>query len=432
MEIEYGFTNLLLTSHAGLPAFAQVLKAARLRAAFGPSLKTIPDADIFTTATALLALGKCDFEAVSAYRNDPAFTQLLGLKRLPSAEILRQRLDGAPQDTPERLHKANLSLLEAHAKPLANKWGFVPLDIDTTPMDNSGSHREGVSYTYKGFDGFQPLLAYLGEQGYWLAQELRPGSQHAQKDFIPFLRRALAGARRLTEGRLLVRMDAAHDAEETLATCLDERADFLLRWNPRSQDAAEAWHALGEDKVHWASGPGYFTAVLDQTHPLSDGRSVRRLTLITRRTADRKQLLLTPEYELEGYWTSLDLPVEDVIDLYQQHATCEQFHSELKSDIGLERFPSGKFATNQHMLSCAQLAFNALRLLGERMKHNRPFLPKRLRELGQVRFRLRTVMQTLLYHAAVLTQHARTLTLKLGRLTANSDWVLAVLRASTA
>lgn len=428
MEFGYGFTDLILTSHAGLPAFSHLLKAARLRAAFGPSVKAIPDSAIFTTQIALLALGKTDFEAVSAYRDDPAFTQLLGLKRLPSAEILRQRLDGAPQETLERLHKANLSLLEAHAKPLANRLGFVPLDIDTTPMDNSGSHREGVSYTYKGFDGFHPLLAYLGEQGYWLAQELRPGSQHAQKDFIPFLRSTLSAARRLTEGRLLVRMDAAHDSDETLATCLDERSDFLLRWNPRSHNAAEAWHALGDDKVHWASGPGYFTVVLDQTHPLTDGRMVRRVTLITRRTADRKQLLLAPEYELAGYWTSLDLPVEDVIDLYQQHATCEQFHSELKSDIGLERFPSAKFATNRLVFSCAQIAFNVLRLLGERMKHNRPLRPKRLRELSQVRFRLRTVMQVLMYHAGIVVQHARRAVLKLGRLTAHSQWVMAVLQ----
>ena len=49
-----------------------------------------------------------------------------------------------------------------------------------------------------------------------------------------------------------------------------------------------------------------------------------------------------------------------------------------------------------------------------------------------MRFRLRTVMQTLLYHAAVLTEHARVFTLRLGRRAANSDWVLAVLRASTA
>jgi hypothetical protein len=72
MRIEDGFTDLVLTSHAGLPAFAQLLKAAWLRAAFGPWLKTIPDADIVTTATALLALGKCDFEVVSAYCDDDA------------------------------------------------------------------------------------------------------------------------------------------------------------------------------------------------------------------------------------------------------------------------------------------------------------------------------------------------------------------------
>jgi hypothetical protein len=39
------------------------------------------------------------------------------------------------------------------------------LDIDTTPMDNSGTQPEGIGYTGKGFAGYHPLLAYLGEQG---------------------------------------------------------------------------------------------------------------------------------------------------------------------------------------------------------------------------------------------------------------------------
>lgn len=432
MELEYGFTDLLLTSHAGLPAFSHLLKAARLPALFGPSLKTIPDSAIYTTQVALLALGKTDFEAVNAYRDDRAFVRLLGLKRLPSAEILRQRLDGAPADTTARLQEANLRVLETHGKPLANSLGLVPLDIDTTPMDNSGTKREGIGYTYKGFVGYHPILAYLGEQGYALAQELRPGSQHPQKDFVPFLRRAIAAARRVTGAPLLVRMDAANDAEDTLRVLLDEATAFVLRWNPRGRDAREAWHALGDEKVHFASGPGYFTALADERHTLSDGRSVRRIELVTRRTADGDQLLLAPEYEIEGMWTSLDLPADEVVDLYHDHGTSEQFHSELKSDIGLERFPSGKFSTNQIVLSCAQLAFNVLRLLGERMKQNRPLLPKRLRELNQVRFRLRTVMQVLMYHAGVLVEHARRTALKLGRLTAGSPWVMAVLRACPA
>ena len=64
MRIEYGFKGLLLTSHAGLPSLAQVLKAARLRTALGPSLRTVPHADVFIAATALLSLGKCHFESV--------------------------------------------------------------------------------------------------------------------------------------------------------------------------------------------------------------------------------------------------------------------------------------------------------------------------------------------------------------------------------
>ena len=429
MRLEYGFTELLLTSHAGLPAFSYLLKAARLPALFGPSVKTIPDHSIYTTQIALLALGKSDFEAVSAYRDDVAFRRMLRLKRLPSAEIMRQRIDAAPSQLEQNLHEACLRILETHGEPLANKQGFVPLDFDTSPMDNSGTKREGVSYTYQGFNGYHPLFAYLGEQGYMVAQQLRPGSQHPQKEFIPFFKTAVSSARRLTDVALLARMDAAHDSDETLQACLDEQADFIVRGNPRHEDPWKVWGSLGEDKEHFASGPGYYTALIDERHCLSSGDSVRRITLVTRRTRHGEQLLLTPEYALESLWTSLDLPVEEVFDLYHAHATCEQFHSELKSDIGLERFPSAKFATNAHILSFAQIAFNLLRLLGERMKRNRPHLPKRLRELNQVRFRLRTVMQTLLYHAAVLTHHAGTQVLKLGRRTANSQWVLAVLRA---
>jgi hypothetical protein len=126
MRIEYGFTDLVLTSHAGLPAFAQLLKAARLPAGFGPWLKTITDADVLTTATALLALGKCNFES-SAYHDDPSFTRLLGLKHLPSAEILCQRLDQAPAEVDAKLAEACVRMLEAHGRPLAGKHGFMPM-----------------------------------------------------------------------------------------------------------------------------------------------------------------------------------------------------------------------------------------------------------------------------------------------------------------
>ena len=47
--------------------------------------------------------------------------------------------------------------------PLEN--GCVPVDIDVSPFDNSGSHKAGVSRTYKNFDGYAPIFAYIGTEG---------------------------------------------------------------------------------------------------------------------------------------------------------------------------------------------------------------------------------------------------------------------------
>jgi len=43
----------------------------------------------------------------------------------------------------------------------------------------------------------------------------------------------------------------------------------------------------------------------------------------------------------------------------------EQFHSEIKSELDLERLPSGKFATNSLVLHLGMLAYNLLRLSGQ-------------------------------------------------------------------
>ena len=47
----------------------------------------------------------------------------------------------------------------------------------------------------------------------------------------------------------------------------------------------------------------------------------------------------------------------------------EQFHSEIKTDLDLERLPSGKFDTNYVVCELAALAMNILRLLGQAGLH---------------------------------------------------------------
>ena len=141
-------------------------------------------------------------------------------------------------------------------------------------------------------------------------------------------------------------------------------------------------------------------------------RAFRRVMRVTERTIDKHGArLLLPEITVEGWWTSLGdiaCPDEEVIALYRDHATSEQFHSEFKTDLDIERLPSDKFATNDLVMACAVLAYNILRWIG---------LVGLLRKDAPVRHdakrrRLKTVMQELMYVAARVVESGRRLALK--------------------
>ena len=125
---------------------------------------------------------------------------------------------------------------------------------------------------------------------------------------------------------------------------------------------------------------------------------------VIERSIDRHgQKLLVPELEIEGWWTSLELADERIIDLYRDHATSEQFHSEFKTDLDLERLPSGKCDTNTGVMALGGFVYNILRWIGLEGLIGR-HAP--LRHPAKRR-RLRTVMQELVYLAGKFYNRGR-------------------------
>lgn len=171
-----------------------------------------------------------------------------------------------------------------------------------------------------------------------------------------------------------------------------------LRAAPR-QDL-EGWLQRAERQAVWTNPRegkrvGVFWVVVAEEHG-GEVREFRRVMRITERTIDRDgNALLVPQITVEGWWTSLEevaCPDETIIDLYCAHATSEQFHSEFKTDLDIERLPSGKFSTNDLVMACAVLAYNILRWIG---------LVGLLRDDAPIRHqakqrRLRTVIQELM------------------------------------
>ena len=133
---------------------------------------------------------------------------------------------------------------------------------------------------------------------------------------------------------------------------------------------------------------------------------------IIERTIDKKgQFLLVPDIEANVWWTNTGFTDREVIGHYHAHGESEQFHSELKTDMDLERLPSGKFETNELVLELAILSYNILRMIGQESLGKRN--PRQKRAVK--RRRHRTVINNLVNIACHVTEHARKLTIGLGK-----------------
>ena len=97
----------------------------------------------------------------------------------------------------------------------------------------------------------------------------------------------------------------------------------------------------------------------DNNEHFSDCRKIISVIEINRDLNDRSQRLLIPHRSIHFWRTNLpadEFSMEDIIHLYKDHGTSEQFHSEFKSDLDLERLPSSKFNTNQLWLQLSKIA----------------------------------------------------------------------------
>lgn len=422
------FTNERIIPANGLAVVGTILgksdfikKLNRMDVTANRSQHQIKNGDIVLTYLGMLCMGKPDFEAVHEMDDDKDFYKAaLGITRsIPSEETLRQRMDDIGDSLRETILEQNVEMrLANNIQPTALPNGFIPVDIDVTPMDNSKSRKEGVSRTDKGFDGYAPMMAYIGTEGYAINFELREGKQHCQNGTVEFLQETIRLCRKLTEQPLLIRLDSGNDSIHNVAVLMDTGCFFLIKRNLR-HESKEDWFEMAKQYCQNVNRPreGKTVYIGSDWKPVTSKRFNKEFTLragyeITERTIDKYgQFNLVPEVEVETWWTNLGAPDEEIIRLYHAHGECEQFHSEVKTDMDLERLPSGKFATNALILELEMIAYNILRMIGQGTIGGRA--PRQKREVK--RRRLRTVISNLIMMASHVTTHARQLIIGLGK-----------------
>ena len=377
------FTNERIIPASGLAVVGTLLgksgfikKLNRMDITSNRSQHQIKNGDIVLTYLGMLCMGKPYFEAVHEMDDDKDF----------------------------------------YKTALAN--GLVPVDIDVTPMDNSKSKKEGVSRTYKGFDGYAPMMAYIGTEGYAINFELREGKQHCQKGTVEFLQETIKLCHKLTDKPLLIRLDSGNDSIDNVAVLMDTGCFFIIKRNLR-RESTDDWFEMAKQYFQNVNSPrdGKTVYIGSDWKTVTSKQFNKEFTLrtgyeITERTIDKYgQFNLVPDVEVETWWTNLGDPDEEIIRLYHAHGECEQFHSEVKTDMDLERLPSGKFATNALILELGMIAYNILRMIGQGTIGGRA--PRQKRNVK--RRRLRTVISNLIMMAGHVTMHARQLIIGLGK-----------------
>lgn len=299
---------------------------------------------------------------------------------------------------------------------------MIPLDIDVSPFNNSNTKKEGVSRTYKGCDGFAPIFAYLGNEGYLVNLELRKGSQHCQENTPQFIKETLDYALRITSKRILIRLDSGNDSKSNFPEIARyDNVDFIIKRNLR-RESRKAWLALAQDKGELMVDNERKKMWSGKTRIDIYGRPLPYPVVfeVTERYMSKKQRLLLPDIEIDSYWCSIEeMETAEVVELYHNHGTSEQFHSEIKSDMGVERLPIGNFASNSLVLHLTMLSYNMLRIIGQQwvaIDIDEGTLPLSSRQKNVTRRRLRTVMQDIIYMAGRLIKTGREFFISFGKI----------------
>lgn len=342
-------TDEKLTPRTGLGLVGLLLSKTslmeRLDKIILPHVKSKPDvsnSDAAKSYLGLLCQGKSDFEYIEESRDELFFQYALDIKQTPSCSTLRQRMNqisdivtnkNGDTSTQTILMEESAELVRKYAHlvtpiTLENNENYVPLDVDVSPFDNSNTKKKGISQTYKRFDGYAPIFAYLGREGFGVNTELRYGKTHCQADTPAFLRDTIQYAKTITSQPLLLRLDSGNDSADNINVCQDDSTscDFIIKRNPR-KETAESWLDVAKEHVEAykpREGKKVYRGILKRK-PNKAKESVFLVFEVIERTIDAEgQTLLVPDITFDTYWTSLNIEADEVISLYHDHGTMER------------------------------------------------------------------------------------------------------------
>lgn len=279
--------------------------------------------------------------------------------------------------------------------------GHVTLDIDSSLVE---ADKKEAQKTYKGFDGYNPLLAWLDEPNVFLSGVFRPGNSSPQSH----LRSLVAQCRRLLpQGiKLRLRSDSAGYNAEVLRYCDQHGIEFSIT---ADLDAAvmASIEAIPDEKWQLVIRGEESFLLAETVHVMGHRSKHERLPafrlIVTKKLSGQLELFKNP---IKHRAIIADLPETmntlGVLDHHNDRGRMEKAIGELKEGFGLNRLPCGQLMANAAFLQVCLIAYNLVQTFKD------VALPK-----GWEKFEIKNLRFRLLCRAAKLVSHAGYMVTKL-------------------
>ncbi len=372
-DLPLEFSDVALTSYAGLEVFGRYLRRTRFNALVRDVFRgTATWGDYGVVAmvrllVGLLVVGGRRLRHVAYLSDDPLCRRFTGLRSLPTARTVSRWLKQFTMTTVGRLQDLNAGVV-ARVLP-ALGLGTITIDVDGVVVSTGLQ----VERAFRGFNphhrkvpSYYPILAHVAETTHILRVKNRSGNVHDGKASLPFLREVWDQVV-VTLGRrrgVRFRMDAAFFREDVLRwlggrpvayaikvpfyTWLDLQAEIRQRptWTRVTPDVSG--FALPEAISPW----GFPIAVTIYR------KKVRH------RTAKNFQLdLFNPNdgyYEYSAVASNLSLTIRNLWHFMAGRGNHEKTIGHLKGGLAFHTVPTNGYAANSAWQQLVALAHNLL------------------------------------------------------------------------
>jgi len=293
-------------------------------------------------------------------RRDEVIKEIFGYKDMPSQSTY-SRFFG------KFSHARNTAVFPNLQRWLLNQtnMGSLTIDLDSTVITREGNQEgsaKGYNPNRRGRNSHHPLIAFVSQTRMVANAWLRPGNTADSSNCTEFMRETFDEV--LSDQKVgLVRADSGFYTEDILS-CIEDRELHYIIAARLYPNIKRTIYGL-KDWVEICPGIEV-TEFRHQPANLSYGE--RRHIVVRKQIKQRPQaggkLLFDdlPGYRYSVYVTDLDLPLDQIWNIYNSRADCENRIKELKQDFGLSSFCLKDFWATEASFRFIMVAYNLLSL----------------------------------------------------------------------